>query len=275
MSTISIYEEGYGDRTDSAEFGSTYQYVPLVVPGRTVRRVVANGIEIYHPYKVFVERGIVTIDMYLVPLPPPPPPPPPPPIIAPIGGEIVYGSVGVSCTMYTQGTNGNFYYQVRDRDDNPVTSYGKDWESANEKGRNDPRCQLPKYPPPKTIGEVSAEIERVNGLLSDLRREFDQSVGGIGSALQALQDTLTSSLADLWERIDTLSQKISDEAAAWREQVSGLRTQISTDISGVDARWRAGVAEIWASLDAWLVERIVDILLEALNTAARDYQRGK
>jgi len=75
--------------------------------------------------------------------------------------------------------------------------------------------------------------------------------------------------------IEYVNQSVSAEASIRQaadtgiiSQLSGLAGQISSLVSGLAAEalaWRAAVQGIWDKLEAWLVERILDIIWAALQ----------
>jgi hypothetical protein len=130
--------------------------------------------------------------------------PPPTPI-----NETDLGRIGSTCNLYGQGTNGNFYYQVRHDDGSYITSWHKDAQDVTGIGQRSARChEIPK-PPPKTTDEIGAEVTTLQKLLN----------GTVGK------------IADMAQGLEELAGKIETEAADRFKGLLDMEVRLKTWIS--------------------------------------------
>lgn len=119
--------------------------------------------------------------------------------------ETDLGRIGTTCNFYGQGTNGNFYYQVRHDDGRAITSWNKDMREIQGKGERDPRChEIPK-PPPKNIDEIGAEVTTLQKLLNGTVGKIEnlgQGLADLDAALTKQGQDLTAGLNGIWDKLE-------------------------------------------------------------------------
>ena len=103
-------------------------------------------------------------------------------------------------------------------------------------------------PPPKTIGEVADEVTTLQKLLNS-------TVGRI--------ENLTQGIGDLAGKIET-------EAADRLKGLLDLETRIIGVLSKEISDRVKAVDGIWDKLEGWLIERIIGILLKALDREVKE-----
>lgn len=168
--------------------------------------------------------GSITFKVELGAFTAPEPTPPP--------GEQIIGTVGSACDILSKVMFNRSWFSYRQR----YTGYHWVWDSeaddAYHAASRNPDCYLPAPPPPKTVDEVSKEV--------DILRD---TIHGVSQRIENIATSLAEGFA-------SLTKSIEDLAGSLTKRIDELQ-------KGLDA--------IWDKLEVWLVERIIDIIIKAAN----------
>lgn len=165
--------------------------------------------------------------------------PPPPPI--PGGNEA--GRVGTSCSILMEGTNGTYFYAIKHDRKGMLTSYHReDYGDAKREADQIPACFETPPPPPKTVDEVSQNVDTLQKMLNNTVGE----IAGIGLSIADLAGKLAQNAADDLKGMADLESKLTDQIATTTEQELN------------------GLLDVETRIKAWISDVILEILLNKL-----------
>lgn len=163
------------------------------------------------------------------------------------------------------------------------TSFG----AAAYRASINPTCQIapPPPPPPPVPGITQAQLDSA---IADAQTQNTNQVERAGAMLlniisstastvfKAAVEAAAALITRVEKRISDIETKLLASADALEQKVTNIFTveipklwtiaeEIVQHAEEEATAWRAGVAGIWDTLEAWLVERLVGLMLRALD----------
>lgn len=165
---------------------------------------------------------------------------PPPP---PIPGANEAGRVGTSCSILMEGTNGTYFYAIKHDRKGMLTSYHReDYADAKREADQIPACFEAPPPPPKSVDEVSQNVDTLQKMLNNTVGE----IAGIGLSIAELASKLAANAADDLKGMADLESKLTDQISSTTEQELN------------------GLLDVETRIKAWISDVILEILLNKL-----------
>ncbi len=147
------------------------------------------------------------------------------------GGETVIGSIGTSCDLLQKDMFGRTWYSYRNKYTRSHWAWDSEYADAQYTASKDTGCFAPPPPPPMTVDDVSKRTDQLGKTVEDTAKRVSETERG-------------------------LEQEKQDRSSG-QNTLSGMIDALGKKMSALDG--------IWDRLEAWLVERLVALMLRALD----------
>lgn len=157
--------------------------------------------------------------------------------------EEILERIGTSCSIINNYSFSKSAYQVRHDRLGNLSSLHMDLSEVRSIAARSIACFEIPLPPPKTPDELSAEV-------TTLQKLINSTVGKIENLAQGIED---------------IAAKAANEALAWRKGLFDLEAKVTGILSKEISDRTKAIEGIWTNLEAWLIDRIVMILIKGLD----------